>query len=221
MKGGNNAELHNHNDVGSWNLVVGDVLIAGDPGGETYTRRTFSPQRYDSKVLNSYGHPVPVVAGNLQEKGANFAAKVLSTSFAGTRDEVVLDISSAYPAKPRKLTRTAVFDRSAPKAVVRDEVSFAAPAAFESAFVARYAIEKGPDGKSLFVTGKGKRGGARRIRVDVKASGGEWELAEDAIENPGHPSAYRVAVRFKKPVSEASVEFEMTEVPVGKRGKKK
>ena len=216
VKGGSNAELHNHNDVGSWNLAVGDVLIAGDPGCETYTRRTFSPQRYDSKVLNSYGHPVPVVAGKLQGNGPDFAAKVLSTSFADARDEVVLDISGAYPEKPRKLTRTAVFDRSVPKAVVRDEVSFAAPAAFESAFVARYAIEKGPDGKSLFVTGKGNRGGARRIRVDVRAFGGAWELAEDVIKNPGRPSAHRVAVRFKEPVSDASVEFEMTEVPVGK-----
>ena len=41
-------------------------LIALDAGGEDYTSRTFSSRRYESQALNSFGHPVPRVAGAMQ-----------------------------------------------------------------------------------------------------------------------------------------------------------
>ena len=190
------------------------MLIAGDPGGETYTRRTFSPRRYESKVLNSYGHPVPVVAGQLQKEGEKYAAKIVSTSFSDDRDEVVIDISAAYHEKPAKLTRTVVFERgAAPRVSIRDDVAFDAPAAFESPFVTCAKVERSADGRSLVVTG-GKGKDSRRIRVDVEASGGDWEWVEDTIENPDHPSAHRLAVRFKQPVAKASVAFKMYEAQV-------
>ncbi|HCA48721.1 MAG TPA: heparinase, partial [Armatimonadetes bacterium] len=55
LKGGNNAEHHNHNDVGSYVAVVQDRAVLMDPGSEVYTARTFSAQRYESDILNSWG----------------------------------------------------------------------------------------------------------------------------------------------------------------------
>ena len=66
LKGGHNAEHHNHNDVGSYVAVVGSEPVLLDSGGEVYTSRTFSGRRYESKILNSWGHPVPVIGGALQ-----------------------------------------------------------------------------------------------------------------------------------------------------------
>ena len=60
LKGGHNAENHNHNDVGSYVVVAGERPVLLDPGSETYTARTFSKQRYESKLLNSFGHPVQI-----------------------------------------------------------------------------------------------------------------------------------------------------------------
>ncbi len=73
FKGGHNAEMHNHNDVGSYTLIMcdaadkkaADLFVCRDPGSETYTARTFSSRRYDGELLNSHGHPVPVVAGQV------------------------------------------------------------------------------------------------------------------------------------------------------------
>jgi len=73
LKGGHNDEHHNHNDVGSFVVVVGDKPLLIDPGGEVYTARTFSNRRYESNVLNSFGHPVPMVAGKLQKTGRQAA----------------------------------------------------------------------------------------------------------------------------------------------------
>ncbi len=86
LKGGNNNEHHNHNDVGSYVVVSGERPVLVDPGGEVYTARTFSAKRYDSKLLNSFGHPVPLVAGQLQRTGAVAKAKVLKSELTDNRD---------------------------------------------------------------------------------------------------------------------------------------
>ncbi|MDW8310888.1 MAG: heparinase II/III family protein, partial [Verrucomicrobiales bacterium] len=131
LKGGHNAEHHNHNDVGSFSVVAGRTMVLCDPGTEVYTRRTFSAERYQSKVLNSYGHAVPVVAGQLQRPGADARAVVLRTNFTDRTDTLVLDLRSAYAVPTlQKLERTFVFQRARPMSLtVRDEVAFAEPAA--------------------------------------------------------------------------------------------
>ncbi|MBC7890675.1 MAG: hypothetical protein H7Y12_00555, partial [Sphingobacteriaceae bacterium] len=64
MQGGTNHEPHNHNDVGAYTVVVGDEMLTGDPGGPfVYNAKTFGPARYESKLLSSYGHPVPLISG--------------------------------------------------------------------------------------------------------------------------------------------------------------
>ncbi len=37
LKGGHNAEHHNHNDVGSFVVALGKSTPLADPGGEVYT----------------------------------------------------------------------------------------------------------------------------------------------------------------------------------------
>jgi hypothetical protein len=97
LKGGHNAELHNHNDVGSFSVVFGTNMIICDPGSEVYTKRTFSAHRYDSKVLSSFGHAVPVLAGKLQKDGAKARGVILATNFTSAIDTFKLEIGSAYP----------------------------------------------------------------------------------------------------------------------------
>ena len=189
VKGGNNGEHHNHNDVGTYYLVSGGKLVSGDPGGEQYTARTFSPRRYESKVLSSYAQPVPVVGGHLQSAGAKFAAKVLETDFSDVRDKVVLDISGAYEVKSLKLlVRTFVFDREAKTFTVSDRVEFSEPTDFEE----------------VYTTFKGVRFGEAIVDVAVSA-GGETVQAVEHIDNPDRLSPDRHSVRFAAPVTEAEV----------------
>ena len=75
-----------------------------DPGTEVYTRRTFSSDRYVSGVLNSFGHPVPRVAGQLQRTGRAAAAQVLKLEQTDDCDTLQLDLSSAYPVKTLQTT---------------------------------------------------------------------------------------------------------------------
>jgi len=199
FKGGNNDELHNHNDLGSYNVALDGAIVTGDPGGEIYTSRTFSNRRYESKVLSSYAHPVPRVAGMLQEPGAQSAAKVVKTEFAPDRDVVVLDISSAYRAKELKsLVRTFVYDRANGKFSVSDYVVFSKPSSFEVPVVSLGGFN---DGRVVGEDGK------TSLAFDVKASGGEWSWGEETVENPGRASPVLRSVKFDS-VLEASVTVE-------------
>jgi len=189
VKGRNIGESHFHADAGSYIIDLGGKIIAGDVGGEVYTSRTFSPQRFVSPVLNSYGHPVPVVAGALQATDERReCARIVKTEFTEAKDRVVIDLTGVYPEAIglRHLERTFTFDRQAKTFTVHDWVKFDRPSAFESPLVT-----KSPD--------------AIQGRVKVDAKGGEWELKEDEVENPGLPTVRRTAVKFLKPVKEASV----------------
>ncbi len=213
VKGGNNAELHNHNDVGSWTITLDGTEMAGDPGGEIYTARTFSPKRYESDVLNSYGHPVPLVDGAKQGAGAKFAAKVLSSEFTDACDTVTYDIKGAYPATTNALSslvREVSLDRGAECVTLRDTFAFVTPGSFESPIVTYAKVEKGADGRSFTLAA-----GKTRMKVTFEVKGGEWDLVEQSLENPGRPSPLRMAVRFRAPVKEGSVEWRLS--PEGKK----
>ena len=137
IKGGNNGVSHGHNDVGSFSVVAGNSMVICDPGGEVYTSRTFSAHRYDSGVLNSYGHAVPTLAGQLQQSGRTARAVLLATNYSATTDSLSFDLRSAYPvAGLKKMLRMFTYERGPHAALtVRDVAVFAQPETFESALI--------------------------------------------------------------------------------------
>ena len=58
VKAGNNDDSHNHNDVGSFILFKHGAPFIIDIGVETYSKKTFSPERYDIWTMQSVFHNV-------------------------------------------------------------------------------------------------------------------------------------------------------------------
>jgi hypothetical protein len=214
LKGGHNAENHNHNDVGSYVVVAAGQTVLADPGSEVYTARTFSSRRYESKVLNSWGHPVPIAAGRLQKTGAEAAAGVLKAEFTPEQDVLALDLKPAYEAPELvRLERTFVYSRAGAGALtVRDEVEFSQPAAF---------------GTALLTLGRWKQTGPRSllvydtlsaVQVDIAVQGAPWAVKAEQIDEdvftPGQPT--RIGIDLAEPVTRAAVE--LTIRPVGQEG---
>jgi hypothetical protein len=96
-KGGFNAESHNHNDVGSCVMYYDGKPCLIDLGRETYTAKTFGPQRYEIWTMQSGYHNLPVINGIFQKDGADFRAG--KTAFEADSKSVKFssDISGAYP----------------------------------------------------------------------------------------------------------------------------
>lgn len=211
LKGGNNAEHHNHNDVGSFSVVAGSAMVICDPGSEVYTRRTFSAHRYDSKVLNSFGHAVPVVAGQLQRPGADARAVLLRTDFRDNQDTLALDIRSAYKVPQlKRLERTFVFRRAAAGSLtVRDEVAFSEPERFETALITWGGWEKVSERELLLADA----GGGVRVKIDT--GGQPFKVSAEKLDEdvPTRTQPLRLGIALEAPVREAIVTLTITPAP--------
>ena len=73
-KGGFNNESHNHNDVGTFSLYVNTIPVLIDAGVGTYTRQTFSSERYTIWTMQSNYHNLPMINGIPQSFGQNYKA---------------------------------------------------------------------------------------------------------------------------------------------------
>lgn len=206
IKGGHNAEHHNHNDVGTYTVVLDNVEMLGDPGGEIYTRRTFSRERYVSAVLNSYGHPVPVVEGQLQPTGRQAAAKVVRHAFGDGRDSIELDLTAAYRVEGlERLRRAYSHARGERTLTIIDEARFTSPQTFSTPLVTYRKVFR-KDAGTLYLFDDG----GRCVEVRIEAEGGAWQLEDEMLENPGKASPRRLAVTFAQPVASARVAFRIT-----------
>lgn len=204
LKGGHNAEHHNHNDVGSFVVALGKTTPILDPGGEVYTAKTFSSKRYESNVLNSFGHPVPRVASRLQETGANAAAKILKADFTDRSDTLVLDIRSCYAVPTLKtLTRTFIFSREKRgKLTVIDEAEFTKPESFGSALIT-FSPWKSLDANRIRI-------GEGADAVDVTFDAGQTPIAVKADEIKENLSRKGTAIRLGLDLKEPTAHAKLT-----------
>lgn len=208
MKGGSNAEFHNHNDVGSWQLDSCGVKIAGDPGKESYSPRTFSPHRYESKVLSSYGHPVPRIDGKTQLAGAFARARVIRREFTEARDLVELELADAYRKGMRdeveqlacltSLRRTLVYERAKGEIVITDRFASSDPVRFETAITPYDELASCRDGGWMM---------GRMVKVTVR-SDAAYRVNHEKIDNPGDgniTTIHRYGFELEQPAKEGEI----------------
>jgi len=118
-KGGHNAESHNHNDIGNFVVYVDGRPILIDIGVETYSRKTFSSQRYEIWTMQSAWHTLPTIDGVMQSPGRQFAARDVRCEADDEHAQLTLDIAGAYPkqANLKSWVRTVRLNRGRDVAV--------------------------------------------------------------------------------------------------------
>lgn len=96
-KGGHNAESHNHNDIGNYVVFYDGLPLLIDVGRGTYTRKTFSDERYKIWYNRSEYHNLPSINGHAQSPGSQYRAGNISYDARKNRSTLEMDISKAYP----------------------------------------------------------------------------------------------------------------------------
>ena len=100
LKAGNNADSHNHNDTGSVTLYKDGRPLLIDVGVETYSKKTFSPQRYEIWTMQSCWHNLPQFVGEGcvydEHDGAPYAARDVQPLPGG----LAMDLAPAYGDVP-------------------------------------------------------------------------------------------------------------------------
>jgi hypothetical protein len=113
-KGGHNAESHNHNDVGNFIIFLDGRPVIVDAGVETYTKKTFSEQRYEIWTMQSaYHNLLPILDGMQQSPGREYKAQDAAYRFDDQQAQFTVDIAGAYPAAANisSLQRTFTLNR--------------------------------------------------------------------------------------------------------------
>lgn len=105
-KGGYNDESHNHNDAGSFSLWIKNTPMIIDAGVGTYTRQTFSSERYSIWTMQSEYHNLPMINGVPQKYGRKY--KATEVKYDKSANSFSANIATAYPqeAQVENWTRT-------------------------------------------------------------------------------------------------------------------
>jgi hypothetical protein len=121
ISGGNNGESHNHNDLGSFQVLLNGVAWVPDMGMPQYTTDFFSSVRYTKyMVAASSGHCCPQINGHEQRAGHDACGTILA--YEPEAGKIALDLSSAYPAEAglQKWTRSAAVPTGEASARITD-----------------------------------------------------------------------------------------------------
>ena len=108
-KGGNNLERHNHHDVGSFMVYFDNEPLLIDPSCGTYTKQTFSKDRYKIWTMQSGWHNLPVINGceQIGEYSVGGGAHNKADSFTLDGKTTKISFAAAYPeeAKIKNIVR--------------------------------------------------------------------------------------------------------------------
>ncbi|WP_320128088.1 heparinase II/III family protein [uncultured Sphaerochaeta sp.] len=96
VKAGGNGDSHNHNDTGSFILYKKGNPLLIDIGVESYTKRTFSPERYGIWTMQSSFHNVTNFSSFSQEAGKTFCASNVKVQLE-ENPTIQMELKGVYP----------------------------------------------------------------------------------------------------------------------------
>lgn len=204
-KGGHNSESHNHNDVGSFIVYADGRPMLIDAGVGTYTKQTFSADRYKLWPMQSAYHNLPTVNGVTQSSGGQFKATDASYRCNDDLAELSLNISGAYPEEAgiQKWQRTCSLHRGAEAFIeITDDFSLQEPTA-DVVLSLMAAHEPTIDGD--IIKTQDSEGVGIRIEYDTVhliAEVEPIELTDDRLAGVWGKQLYRVLLKSKEAVSE-------------------
>jgi hypothetical protein len=199
---------HSHNDIGSYAIAIDSDQPTGDVGKTVYSSKTFSKDRYTIKAINSYGHPVPVVAGQTQQNAHSLPyIKVSAVKQTPTQDKILIDLRPAYKVNGLKvLTRQMSHNRAmANKAAqidIEDRFVYNTPQDFETALTTLGSWQQ-ESADTLILKGKNKS-----VRVKITSSA-QWKLKSEKISEEGL-TFVRIGIALKKPSSKGFIRMTFT-----------
>ncbi len=96
-KAGDNNDNHNHNDTGSFTLYLDGQPLFVDIGVETYSKKTFSENRYDIWTMQSGYHNLPTICGLDQKAGEEYRATSVNCDLGSDLKTISMHLEDAYP----------------------------------------------------------------------------------------------------------------------------
>lgn len=196
-QGGHNAESHNHNDVGNFIVFKDGAPVLIDVGVETYSRKTFSSQRYEIWTMQSAWHNCPTIGGVMQGAGRSFEARNAKFSSSEAASEFSADIARAYPleAGVTRWQRSLRLDRKTRRLELTDDFELSRETGVELSFISVHPLRL--EGANAFL-------GPCRLEfpaAELSAQVDDHETQDARLKPNWGERVYRVRLSARKPVS--------------------
>ena len=203
-KGGFNNESHNHNDAGTFSLYINNTPILIDAGVGTYTRQTFSSERYSIWTMQSNYHNLPMINGVPQHfgqeyKATNVVCKEKQRFFSA-------DISTAYPEEAAVNSWIRSYKLENKRLVITDKFSLKeTKAANQVNFLVWGDIDISKPGKVIIKVGK--EHATLEYPANFKATLETIELPDTRLSNVWGKQIYRIVLTDSQKKLEGNYKF--------------
>ena len=186
-KAGSNADSHNHNDTGSITVYKDGRPFLIDIGVESYTQKTFSPQRYEIWTMQSAWHNLPTFDGVQQLPGAEYAAREVCTD----KNSITGELADAYPPIPGLTTYRRSVSVSEQGITLRDETDY--PGTVELTLLTEQKPAPTADGFAV-----GTLGGIRFDPAAVTAAVTAVPITDPRLRTAWPETIYKITLHFQK-----------------------
>ena len=186
-KFGSNGDSHNHNDIGSITVYKNGRPFLIDIGVESYTKKTFSPQRYEIWTMQSAWHNLPTFEGVQQLPGAEYAAQDVQT----TGNSITGELSGAYPPLSGLTTYRRAVSISEQGIILLDKTDYPGPVELTLLTVQKPA--PAPDGLTV-----GTLGGIRFDAQAVNAQVTPVPVTDPRLRTAWPETIYKITLQFQK-----------------------
>lgn len=203
-KGGFNNESHNHNDAGTFSLYINNTPILIDAGVGTYTRQTFSSERYSIWTMQSNYHNLPMINGVPQSfgqeyKATNVVCKEKQRFFSA-------DISTAYPEEAAVNSWIRSYKLENKRLIITDKFSLKETKAPNQVnFLVWGDIDISKAGKVIVKVGEEQA--TLEYPTNFKATLETIELPDTRLSNVWGKQIYRVSLTYTQKKTEGSYKF--------------
>ncbi len=214
-KGGHNDESHNHNDVGHFVVYRDGLPLIVDAGVETYTKKTFSSQRYEIWTMQSDYHSLPGIGGVMQAPGAEFAARDVHYSAGDDAAWLDLDIAGAYPPEAglKRWRRTIRLERGRQVKVVENYALARLAPEITFHLVTAARVDLSEPGRVALLPGEladGRVSAGGSVRYDgsrLTASSQEIPISDERLGPVWGERLAHITFRLENPAMEGQLEF--------------
>ncbi len=190
MKGGNNGESHNHNDVGNFIVYHDGQPVLIDSGVGTYTKQTFSSRRYELWFMQSSYHNLPDIGGVAEKDGGAFRSsnEVYNEATGGVK----MEIGGAYPKEAGILSYTRETVLADGVVTVTDTLSLTEEKEIDFHYMS--PVKPVPSGNTIALAEGRTMTFDPRLALEIE----EFEVKDDGIErNWKSPVLWRIHLRTK------------------------
>lgn len=216
VKGGNNKEEHNHNDVGSFLLALDGELLLADLGAGPYTADYFGEKRYQYPHTRSLWHNLPLLQGKEQvptatmcivedvrvQKAPTEVEKVEETNITGAEVSIRMELSGLYEL-PELNSFHRVLESDMIDCTIRLKDSFLAKEkiAIEEGFV---SVVKPTEINEGVIQWRGKNG---QVSLYYDSLSMDYIVEEKELGNHRNEKyiVYRLGLRVKDKVDECEI----------------